>query len=177
MKENRIIREQIEEIYGKGCFFERANIAERIEKMGGIKTYKQFLSEKRFKGKKVRNILTLHHLKHRSEGGETTIENGANIREIPHQYIHSLPREQEEIINDMFRDFKIALNVMDLRVSQNHIDIGDIRQKALGENEDYLYIPVFDNKKDTKKCKFNRGKEKQKTKRIIDELYSEDEER
>lgn len=179
MGENKVIKEQLRKIYGDGCFFERAKIAEKIEKMGGIKTYKQFLSERYFKGKKIRNMLTLHHLKHKSEGGATTIENGANVREIPHQYIHSLPRNQEEVINNMFRDFKIALNVMDLRVSKDHIDINGIRQKTLENEKDCWYIPVFKNVKNykQKKGKFNRNKEKQEMRRIIDELYSEDEER
>ena len=36
------IRKRLEQTYGKGCFFARAKCAERIEKMGGIKTYKQY---------------------------------------------------------------------------------------------------------------------------------------
>lgn len=177
-KENRVIREELSKIYGDGCFFERGNIAEKIEEMGGIKTYKKFLEEKRFTSKhRIRNRLTLHHLKHRSEGGETSLQNGANVREIPHQYLHSLPREQEEIINDMLRDFKASLNVMDLRVSENHIDIKQVRSKVIDQEEDYLIIPAFDNTEKIikKKNKFNRNKEKKKTKKIIERYYSEDE--
>lgn len=33
-KGNKKARQELERIYGKGCFFNRAHIAERIEKMG-----------------------------------------------------------------------------------------------------------------------------------------------
>ena len=49
-KSNKAAKENLERIYGKGCFFNRACIAERIEKMGGIKTFKVFVKEKRYKG-------------------------------------------------------------------------------------------------------------------------------
>ena len=84
-KSNRHIKRKLERIYGKGCFFSRAHIAERIEAMGGIKTYRRFVEEKRYKGKKISHIITFHHLKHRSEGGQKSIENGANLEEIAHQ--------------------------------------------------------------------------------------------
>lgn len=109
MKKNRKIREELERIYGEGCFFQKARVEKRIEEIGGIKTYKQFKEQHRYKLKRERvfeNMMTLHHLKHISEGGETTVENGAVVGSLPHMYMHSLPREQEEIINDMLREFK-----------------------------------------------------------------------
>jgi hypothetical protein len=58
----------------------------------------------------------MHHLQHKSEKGATTVENGANVAEVAHQYMHSLPREQEEIINDMLREWKhdFKLGVVEL---------------------------------------------------------------
>lgn len=64
---NRSAKKELERIYGKGCFFNRANIAKRIEEMGGIKTFKVFVKEKRFKGKSISHQITYHHLKHKSE--------------------------------------------------------------------------------------------------------------
>ena len=64
---NRSTKRELEKKYGKGCFFARARCAERIEVMGGIRTFKTFIQEKRFKGKKVSHQITFHHLKHRSE--------------------------------------------------------------------------------------------------------------
>lgn len=65
---NRSAKKELERIYGKGCFFHRAHVAERIEEIGGIKTFKVFVKEKRFKGKPISHQITYHHLKHKSEG-------------------------------------------------------------------------------------------------------------
>lgn len=112
MGKNKSAREALEAIYGKGCMFKRARIAERIEAMGGIKTYKRFLQEKRYTLKEIRryeSILTYHHLEHRQDGGKATAENGAEINSLAHCYIHTLPREDEETINNMLRDFKNSI--------------------------------------------------------------------
>ena len=98
-KSNKTARQELERICGKGCMFKRARCAQRIEEMGGIKTFKVFVKEKKFRGKKISYQMTFHHLKHKSEGGQTSIENGANVEEIAHQYMHSLPREQEDMGN------------------------------------------------------------------------------
>lgn len=106
---NKKIRHNLERIYGKGCMFQKAYIAERIAAIGGIKTYKQFIEEKHYTLKEIKRLeanMTLHHLKHRSEGGPTTEENSANINELAHRYVHSLPRNQEEVVNNMLRDYK-----------------------------------------------------------------------
>ena len=58
---NKAAKENLERIYGKGCFFNRARIAERIENMAGIQTFKAFATEKRYKGKPISHQLTFHH--------------------------------------------------------------------------------------------------------------------
>ena len=138
-KNNRTVKRLLMNKYGKGCFFEMARIAQRIEEIGGIKTYKKFLEEKRFKGQKISQQLTVHHLRHRSEGGDTSIENCVNIREAAHQYIHSLPREQEEIINNMFRNFKLNFAVLE---NAEVIDHGSITLDTSAA--DYITIPLED---------------------------------
>ena len=60
-KSKKAAKKELEQIYGKGCFFHRAHIAERIEEMGGIKTFKVFVKEKRFKGKSISHQITFHH--------------------------------------------------------------------------------------------------------------------
>lgn len=112
MSKNKKIRKKLEKIYGKGCLFKRARIEEKIEKLGGIKTYKKFLEEKRFTLKEIRRYekkMTFHHLKHVSEGGKTTIKNGAEINALAHCYMHNLPREDEEVINNMLREYKQSI--------------------------------------------------------------------
>lgn len=136
---NSNIKKLLMQKYGKGCFFEMARIAQRIEEMGGIRTYRKFLKEKKLKGQKISQQLTVHHLRHRSEGGDTSVENCVNIREAAHQYIHSLPREEEEIINDMFRSFKLNFTV--LRGAEV-VDHGSVVLDPAAAN--YMTIPLED---------------------------------
>ena len=175
---NKGARQELELVYGKGCMFKKGHIASKIEKMGGIKTYRVFVKQQHYTGKKLRALernLTLHHLKHRSEGGETSAENGAVVNELAHRYLHSLPRNQEEIVNNMLREYK--LNIVELNSSTktpNHLTIefgGEL------EEDDYISIPLYDNTPEQdmwlQKQKFNRAKTKQETRQQIEAaLYS-----
>ena len=174
---NKKMRRKLENIYGKGCFFERARIAERIEAMGGIKTFKVFKEEKRFKGKAISYQITLHHLRHVSNGGQTTEENCANVAQIAHEYIHSLPHQNEEMINDMLREFKI--NCLAMRGDGEMVAAQQISFKE-SDFEDAIVIPVYDNtpeiqEKRKKNAKYNRLKNptramrKQELQQLIDE--------
>ena len=137
---NRSAKKELERIYGKGCFFNRAKVAEQIEAMGGIKTFKVFVQEKKFKGKPISHQITYHHLKHKSEGGKATVENGANVEEVAHQYLHSLPRNQEEIINNMLREFKLNCIMM-----TGDGQVQEAQSISFNFGEDVLVIPLYDN--------------------------------
>ena len=65
--ENRRAREKLEEIYGKGCFFKRADIARRLEEKDIEISFKKFVKYKRLTGKKISHQISYHHLRHRSE--------------------------------------------------------------------------------------------------------------
>ena len=54
MSDNSKARQQLESIYGKGCMFKKARIEDQIEALKTIKTYKTFLRETRYTGKKIR---------------------------------------------------------------------------------------------------------------------------
>lgn len=89
--------------------FKKAGIEQKIEQKKTIKTYRRFLEEKRYTGKKIKHyeeIMTMHHLRHRSEEGKTDIQNGSVVNSLAHTYMHSLPREQEEYINNELREYK-----------------------------------------------------------------------
>lgn len=171
MSSNKAVRERLEMIYGKGCMFQKAHIAKRIEEMGGIKTYKKFKEEKKYTLKKERYFekqMTLHHLKHRSEGGDTSIRNGAEISTLAHQYMHSLPRHQEEIINNMLRQYKIEYATLSTR---------GISKPQIIELElnDMIEIPLIPNEAIKQKAKQKtkgqiRAKEKRDLRRIMEEL-------
>lgn len=144
--------------------------------MGGIKTFKVFVEEKRFRGKPISYQLTVHHLIHRSEGGDNSTENCVNIAEIAHQYTHSLSREDEELINNMLREFKI--NCISMRGNGEIIDSGTF--KISQDSKECITIPVYENTKEqnkerNKRQKANRLKnptramKKQEIQKIIDE--------
>lgn len=178
-KKNQKIKRKLKSMYGNGCFFDRAHIAERIEAMGGIKTFKVFVEERRFKGKAISYQLTVHHLRHRSEGGETTVENCANIAEIAHQYTHSLDREDEEIVNNMLREFKV--NFVMMQGNGEILDSGSFEPEPASE---YIVIPVYNNTPEQneerkRKAKAKRLKnptramKKQELKELIEEAEEE----
>lgn len=169
-KSNRSAKKELERLYGKGCFFKRAHIEERIEAMGGIRTFKVFVQEKKFKGKPISHQITYHHLKHKSEGGKATAENGANVEEIAHQYLHSLPRNQEEVINNMFREFKLNCVMM--------TGAGEIQQAqsiSFNFGEDVLVIPLYDNTPESNPEVARQQAEERR--RIAEEARQKDEER
>ena len=173
MADNASKRKQLEKIYGKGCMFKKARVEEQIEKLRTIKTYKTFLKETRYTGKKIQqleNNMTFHHLKHVSEGGSTSVENGAIVNELAHRYLHSLPRNEEEIINDMIREYKLTGGV--LVPTEKGMEIQQPLQIDLDFNmEDCITIPVYDNTREDyeKRKKFNRAKVKRETQKFIEE--------
>ena len=173
MADNASKRKQLEKIYGKGCMFKKARVEEQIEKLRTIKTYKTFLKETRYTGKKIHqleNNMTFHHLKHASEGGGTSVENGAIVNELAHRYLHSLPRNEEEIINDMIREYKLTGGV--LVPTEEGMEVQQPIQIDLDFNmEDCITIPVYDNTKEDyeKRKKFNRAKVKRETQKFIEE--------
>lgn len=160
MSSNKSAREALETIYGKGCMFKRAKIAEKIEAIGGIKTYKKFLEEKKYTlkdVKKLERILTYHHLKHRVNGGKATVQNGAEINVLAHTYMHSLPREHEEVINNMLKDYKDSIEC-----SVEFTEDLDFPYTIAST----IFIP---SELDRKKEKYNRAKEKRKWQEEIEE--------
>lgn len=81
--------------------------------------------------------------------------------------MHSLPRHQEEIVNNMLREYKLNFTEM------NGDMIGEHGSIELGIADDYLEIELHDITPEVKKKreKFNRAKEKRNfNKRVEEEL-------
>ena len=146
--------------------------------MGGIKTYASYLAGKKFKGKSIKKQLTYHHLQHKSDGGRATVENGAVIDSTAHAYMHSLPRHQEEIINNMLRAYKI--NFMELNQ-------GKVLGSGTVEIEDeieYISIPIEQDEAEIRRARavyekkkmeqYNRAKMKQELRRQVDDYWGRD---
>lgn len=178
MSTNKNARERLEAQYGKGCMFKKAHVEDQIERLKNIKTYKTFLKETRYTGKKIKLLernMTYHHLRHVSEGGKATDENGAIVNELAHRYMHSLPREQEELINNMIRRYKEdhpkaqRVTLGEIIEDKSAIDI----ELDLSSIESLDFIPPKNYKR---KVKYNRVKSKRETQDMIDDyLYGEEE--
>lgn len=144
MSSNKQARQELERLYGKGDMFKKARIAEKIEARGGIKTYKKFKEGTKFKEKKKNQLekrMTFHHLRHKANGGRTAPENGAIVNELAHEYLHSLPREQEEVINNMLREYKKAIDIAVAEVKADGVKQAKVI--SLPEvTEDCIEIPL-----------------------------------
>lgn len=170
MSTNKRARERLEMQYGKGCMFKKAKVEQQVEKLKTIKTYRKFLQETKYTGKKIHLLeknMTYHHLRHNSEGGKATDENGAIVNELAHRYIHSLPREQEEIVNNMLRQYKINFRAGSIIATDKEVKMEDPIQLEFDlnlDNDDFLVIPLERNNQ-----KYNRAKAKKELKELIQE--------
>jgi len=99
MSSNKKMHDKLAKIYGNKCMF----LASHCDTVH-FKRYQARYTSKQLQ-KLIKNI-TVHHLKHRSEGGHTDIKNCSLVSELAHRYIHTLPREKEEIINNRIREYK-----------------------------------------------------------------------
>jgi len=74
---NKEARLALECMYGKGCMFTKANIPQQIERLyPQIKGYRKFVSERTFKGSKLKRLnctMTYHHLQHRANRRKSNI--------------------------------------------------------------------------------------------------------
>lgn len=175
MSDNASGRKQLEQIYGKGCMFKKAGIEDKLQALPQIKSYKIFKQQTRYTSRKIRQLernMTYHHLKHRSEGGKTREENGSIINELAHRYMHSLPRDQEEIINNMIREYKQSIKCGIMQVEEKGISMQQpVTLNFEFDPEDCITIQVYDNTiEDYKKReKFNRAKVKRQTRQFIED--------
>ena len=145
MSSNKGARKELERLYGKGCMFNKARIAEQIEARGGIRTYREFKEHVKFKKSKIiqmERTMTFHHLRHKSQNGRSEAENGAIVNSLAHQYLHSLPRDQEEVINDMLRDYKKGIKINIVRLTtESTTPVATIELPEVIE-DDCIEIPV-----------------------------------
>ena len=141
MGANSQAKKELQRIFGDGCFMERA----------GIRTVKGF--------KKTAHSITYHHLKHRSEGGETTVDNGANLAKENHEFLHSLSRAKEEIINNRIRRWKANF----LAIQNGEVvDAASLELENFENEDSYITIDLQD--VDKKKQKRLKREQKRKMK-------------
>ena len=170
-RKNDAARRRLERVYGKVDMFVKAEVEKKLEALN-IKGYKTFEEELRLKGRPISQQLTFHHLRHRSEGGDQSPQNGALIGLSRHEYMHSLTREEEEIANNIIRDWKMNFLIMTGR--------GEVLDSGTFEPDwsDCITIPVYDNSVKSKKYREyknpTRAQNKQELRRIVEEYEEED---
>lgn len=55
---------------------------------------------------KHENYLTYHHMVEKSEGGPSTIENGAILCRFCHEWLHQQPKLVQIEVNEILRNYK-----------------------------------------------------------------------
>lgn len=167
MNTNKVAREELIRLYGKESMFKSSGAEQYIEGLKRIKTFAKFKQQKRYKGQKLsKDKLQYHHLKHKSEGGKATVENGALVYGDEHGYMHSLPRPQEELINNHIRQWKVDFMILqNMQVKESGV---------LEKDEDYIEIPVHTTRVNLKELEERRRRQE---KRAYQKLRKEMEDR
>lgn len=138
-KSNRRKKEELIKIYGPKCF---------IEELGLRKPAEIEKERKKFTGKKQLKImdeLTYHHILEKCKGGPTTLENGAVLRNINHQWFNRLSKERQAEINQLFREYK--KNFPKIQIVAAEITTQGIQQSKViefEEPEEVITIPAYD---------------------------------
>lgn len=163
MKRNAEMKRRLIGIFGYKCFIEEL----------GIRSHKEIDKDlARFKGKGQRKkmyALTYHHIVEKCRGGKSSIENGALLRNINHQWFNTLSKERQAEINSLFQAYKREfltkpiIQVTDLTTEEMQrqiikvtaltteeiqkpmiIDLSKSIELEEERNEDYLTIPAQD---------------------------------
>lgn len=148
---NKSVREELERIYGKKCMLHEGL---------NIKGYKY--SKCGYKGKSIREQLSLHHLKPVRENGETSVKNGAVLCRGCHDFVEQVSDTQREKINNQLREYKNRMdNARECKIEMvDTLDIGiEIKFAEISFSEE-IKPP---------KEKFNRAKIKTETRKRIEE--------
>ena len=96
-KNKKKTREKLEAIYGKQCM---------MHKGLHIKGYSK--SKINYSGRAIREQLTLHHIKPRSKGGATSVENGAVLCRGCHDFLEQTDSKTRSELNRMLIEYKKA---------------------------------------------------------------------
>lgn len=105
---NKKVREELERIYGKKCMLHEGL---------NIKGYKY--SKCRYKGKSIREQLSLHHIKPRRENGETSVRNGAILCRGCHDFVEQVSDQQRAKLNKALQEYKeCKIELVDMPMQQ-----------------------------------------------------------
>ena len=101
-------KKELIKIYGRRSMYKAAKIDDIIKPLFG-KSYAEYEASEpfdEFKMDSMKKKLAYHHMQHVSENGGTDIDNGAIVTSLEHAFIHTLSRQEEEVVNNELRRFK-----------------------------------------------------------------------
>ena len=137
-KDNKRTREKLEAIYGKQCM---------LHKGLNIKGYSK--SKISYSGRAIREQLTLHHIKPRSKGGATSVENGAVLCRGCHDFLEQTDSTTRAELNKLLIEYKklkvqkvedidipFTLDIAELSIDkQGKLKLRRIREKQRKQEE------------------------------------------
>lgn len=147
---NTKVKRKLIALYGAECFIDKLHLRPLEDKP------RRYTSKGQLK---LMKSLTYHHIKERSKGGPTTVENGAILSVENHEWFNKQPPEVQAELNKRFKEYKECKVVYSDDVQ---VDF-----------EIYLTTFEIDEKAHIKQ-KYNRAKEKRELKRRIEEEYDRD---
>lgn len=152
MVSNRKAKEKLIERYGAECFIEALRLRPDTEKR-----------KYRGKGQKAKmKQLTYHHISMRKNGGKATIENGALLSAENHAWFHKQDKQAQVRMNELFQEYKKWKDDGELEVEYVDNLHLDFKIKVMEFQIDDKIL---------KNEKYNRTKEKQKLRKMIDEDF------
>lgn len=147
---NKPVREALEEEFGSKCMYHE----------GIRKIRPPAVSKRRYRGKKIQDQLTLHHLIPLRKNGPTTKENTAVLCRYCHDFVESLTEAEREKVNDELRAYKKRLDNIEIATVQ--MQNGKVVKSELlipEEREEEICIPAYDiSEEEWQKFKTERNK-------------------
>lgn len=148
---NKSAKQELIKRYGEECFIEKLHLKENPV----LKSYT-------CKEQKKLKQLTYHHIKMKKDGGKATVENGALLSVENHEWFHQQDPCLQDYMNAMFQEYKKqidSINGVDKKKPSNKIKV---RASVMTIDERGI-------------MKFNRAKEKQNERKMINNYYDEQE--
>lgn len=165
---NKPVREALEEEFGSKCMYHE----------GIRKIRPPAVSKRRYRGKKIQDQLTLHHLIPLRKNGPTTKENTAVLCRYCHDFVESLTEAEREQVNDELRAYKKRLD--NIEIATVEIQNGKVVQAEVlipEEREEPVYILAYDiSEEEWQKFKAERNKrvlESQRWERGVEKFHEE----
>lgn len=132
-KNNKVVRQKLEAIYGKKCMMHE-----------GLKIKGYSKSKINYTGRAIRDQLTLHHIVPRANGGATSVENGAVLCRGCHDYLEQTDGITRKELNRLLVEYKKIkiekVDDIDLPFTMNFAELtidqkGNIKLKRLRAEE------------------------------------------